>query len=169
LTTGALVSPTRARGRERQALTFRAVPARHLFKHGEDVVLILSIQNNSPDPVFVSSLRAKDFVDIRVIGPDGREAPWRGTGKIDSRSYSASDFTVLTSGKRVRAFRTISFKDGSGFLFERPGTYSVSARYSLGPPEYFAPLAGTARIPRGSFSSPPSALCVETCDGDSRK
>jgi hypothetical protein len=140
-----------------------------LFKLGEDVVMVLSIQNNSPDPIFVSSLRTNDFVDIRVIGPNGKEAPWRGTGKIDSRSYSAPDFTVLTTGKRVRASRTISFKDGSGFLFETPGPYSVTAEYSLGPPEYFAPLAGTAKIPRGSFSSAPSTLCIETCDGDLHK
>lgn len=169
VTCGILECPSKEQGTGIQALTFRAVPARHLFKHGEDIVLVLSIQSNLADPVFVSSLRSNEFVDMRFVGPDGKEVAWRGTGKIDSRRYSASDFVVLKTGERVRASRTISFKDGSGFIFERPGRYSVTAEYSLAPPEYFAPLAGKSKIPTGSFSSPTSTFCIEICDGDSHK
>ena len=169
LTIGILDCPSKEEGAGSQALTFRAVPVKQLFKQGEDVVLALSLQNNLAGPVFVNRLKGNEFVDIGLVGPDGKEVPWRSSGRIDSKSYSASDFAVLRAGGRVRASRTISFKDGSGFIFERRGHYSVSAEYSLAPPEYFAPLAGKAKIPTGSFSSSASTFCIETCDGDSHK
>src|ERR1700687_1433935 len=33
----------------------------------------------------------------------------------------------------------------------------------LGPPEYFAPFAGEAKIPTGSFRSMKTAFCIEAC------
>jgi len=151
-----------------QPLSFRAVPKRHIFNHAEDVILLFSIQNNSSDPVFVSRLKGNDFVDIKLLGPDGKEVPWRGSGRIDSKNYSASDFVVLKTHEIVHASRTISPKDGTGFVFKEPGRYTVQAEYSLAPPEYFASLAGSAKIPAESFASPVSTFCIETCGPDSK-
>src|SRR5258706_8996458 len=77
------------------ALAFQARPMKQLFKRGEDVVLILSIRNESTESIFVSRLTTDDFVDFKISGPDGREAPWQGRGRIDSKIYSPSDFAVL--------------------------------------------------------------------------
>jgi hypothetical protein len=154
---------------ESTAVIFRAVPTKRLFKPGEDIVLVLSIQNNSTDPVFVSRLAGDEFVDLKLTGPDGKEVPWQGKRIIDSKSYSPSDFVVLKRGERVSARRTISAKDGHGFVIERSGRYSATAQYSLEPPEYFAPLAGKAKIPPGSLVSRLAIFCFTTCDSDSRK
>ena len=154
---------------ERRALIFRALPAKHLFARGEDVVLVLSIRNESAGPVFVSRLLQDEFVDFKVSGPDEKEVAWQGKGRIDSKSYSPSGFTVLKHGEKVSARRTISLKNGQGFLIGKSGQYSVTAEYSLEPPEYFAPIAGNVKIPNGSFSSVKTTFCVGTCGSGSQK
>jgi hypothetical protein len=154
---------------KRPALVFRAIPTKHLFARREDVVLAVSIRNESARLVLVSRLLHDEFVDLVVLGPDDNEVPWRGTGRIDSKSYSPSDFAVLKIGETVRARRTISLKNGRGFIFRKPGQYSVTAEYSLGPPEYFAPLARDAEIPVGTFASVKASFCIEICGPDSQK
>jgi hypothetical protein len=151
------------------ALVFRARPTKHLFARGEDVVFSVSIRNQSAGPIFVSRLLHEEFVDFNVSGPDGKEVPWRGKGRIDSKSYSPSDFTVLKGGEQIRARRTISLKDGQGYVFHSPGQYSVTAEYSLGPPEYFAPFAGDAKVPPGTFGSVRATFCIEICGPESQK
>jgi hypothetical protein len=146
-----------------RALAFEARPTKRLFTQGEAVVFVLSIRNQSPEPIFVSRLTEDEFVDFRISGPDGKAVPWRGKGRIDSKEYSPSDFAVLKCRERISAKRIISFKDGQGFVFNKPGQYSVTAEYSLGPPEYFAPLAGATKIPTGSFRSVNATFCVEVC------
>jgi hypothetical protein len=111
----------------------------------------------------VSRLTGDEFVDLNVIGPDGKEVPWRGKGRIVSREYSPSDFAVLERYQEISAKRIISLKDGAGFVFDKPGQYSVTAEYSLEPPEYFAPIAGGTKIPTGSFRSAKAAFCIEAC------
>jgi hypothetical protein len=154
---------------KRPALVFRAHPTKHLFAEHEDVVFSLSIRNESARPVFVSRLVHDEFVDFKISGPHGKEVAWRGKRRIDSKSYSPPDFAVLRTGEKVSAKRTISMKDGQGFVFSKPGQYSVTAEYSLGPPEYFAPFAGEAKIPAGSFRSVSAMFCVELCGPDSPK
>jgi hypothetical protein len=144
-------------------LCFGASPETQLFAQGEAIVLVLSIYNRSAEPIFVSSLKSDEFVDFNVIGPDGKEVQWRGTGRIDSRAYSQYDFAVLGKYHVLSAKRVISFKDGRGFIFDRPGQYTVTAEYSLGPPEYFAPFAGKTKVPIGSFTSGKAAFCIEAC------
>lgn len=151
------------------ALVFRARPTKHLFARGEDVVFSVSIRNQSAGPIFVSRLLHEEFVDFNVLGPDGKEVPWRGKGRIDSKSYSPSDFTVLNRGEQIRARRTISLKNGRGYVFHSTGQYFVTAEYSLGPPEYFAPFAGDAKVPAGSFGSVRAAFCIEICGTESQK
>jgi hypothetical protein len=151
------------------ALVFEARPARPLFRRGDVVVLVLSIRNESAGLIFVSRLTDEEFVDFKINGPDGKEVPWRGKGRIDSKQYSSSDFAVLKSGQKISAGRIISLKDGEGFIFTKPGRYSVAAEYSLGPPEYFAPLAGDTNIPTGSFRSMKATFCVDVCDPASEK
>ena len=143
-------------------LCFWANPQTQLFKQGERVILVLSIYNSSAEPIFVSRLSDDEFVDFKIIGPDGKEVPWRGKGRIASREYSASDFAVLDGWHEISAKRTISLNHGAGFLFDKPGQYSVTAEYSLEPPESFAPFAGETKIPTGS-SRYNAAFCIEAC------
>ncbi len=153
---------------KRPVLTFRAAPAKHLFSRGEDVVLYLSIRNESTERIFVSRMTQDEFVDFETKGPDGREMLWQGRGRIDSKAYSRSDFAVLRSGEEITAMRTISQKNGQGFVFSKPGSYSVTAKYSLGPPEYFASFAGETKVPSGSFPSKQNTFCIESCSTQSR-
>jgi hypothetical protein len=144
-------------------LVFEAIPPKQLLTRGEAVVLVLTIRNRSEGPICVSRLKGDEFVDFSIIGPDGKEVPWRGKGRIDSREYSPSDFAVIERYQEISAKRIISLKDGAGFVFDKPGQYSVTAEYSLGPPEYFAPFAGETKIPTGSFRSTKAAFCIEAC------
>jgi hypothetical protein len=144
-------------------LVFEAIPAKQLVTRGEAVVLDLYIRNRSAGPIFVSRLKGDEFVDFSIIGPDHEEVPWRGKGRIDSKEYSPSDFAVLKRYEEITAKRIISLKDGAGFVFDKPGQYSVTAEYSLGPPEYFGPFAGETKIPTGSFRSTKAAFCIEAC------
>jgi hypothetical protein len=111
----------------------------------------------------VSRLTGDEFVDFSVIGPEGKEVRRRGKGRIDSRAYSPSDFAVLERYQEISAKRIISLKGGAGFVFDKPGQYSVTAEYSLEPPEYFAPFAGQTKIPTGSFRSAKATFCIEAC------
>ena len=111
----------------------------------------------------MSRLKGYRFVDFSVIGPDGKEVPWRGKGRVASKEYSPSDFAVLERYQEISAKRIISLKEGAGFVFDKPGQYSVTAEYSLEPPEYFAPFAGGTKIPTGSFRSDKAAFCIEAC------
>ena len=87
----------------------------------------------------MSRLTDDEFVDFMITGPDGKDVPWRGKSRIDSKSYSASDFAVLRSGEKLSSKTTVSLKNGHGFMFNQPGHYTLMAEYSLGPPEYFTP------------------------------
>ena len=127
------------------------------------MVFAISIRNESAGSVLVSSLRDDEFVDFKVIGPDGKEVARRGKRRIDSKSYSPSDFAVLKTWEMVRVKRTISLKNGLGFVIDKSGQYSVAAEYLLGPPEYFAPLARDAKVPIGTFRSAKTTFCIEIC------
>jgi hypothetical protein len=147
-------------------LCFSVLPEKQFFVQGEPVILVVSIYNWSAKPaapVFVSSLKDDKFVDLKVIGPDGKEVPWWGKDRISSREYSPADFSVLATYRQISAKRVISFKDGAGFVFDKPGEYFVTGKYSLGPPEYFVPFAGEAKIPTGTFRSTKAGFCIEAC------
>jgi hypothetical protein len=144
------------------ALAFNATPAMQLLTRGEAVVFDLEIYNQSGTPIFVSRLTGNERVKFSVVGPDGQEVPWQGEGRMDSKVYSASDFTVLQPYHSITAERIISLKDGAGFVFDKPGQYSVTAEYSQGPAESLAPSAREASIPTGSFHSK-TAFCIEVC------
>jgi hypothetical protein len=142
---------------------FEALPATPLFPRGEAVVLVLCLRNRSAGPIFVNRPKGDEFVDFNIAGPDGKEVPRRGKGRIDSKEYSPSDFAVLERYEEITAKRIISLKDGAGFVFDKHGQYSVTAEYSLEPPEYFAPFAGETKIPTTSFRSTKAAFCIEVC------
>jgi hypothetical protein len=130
-------------------LVFEALPSRQLFTRREAVVLVLYLRNRSEEPLFVSRLKGDEFVDFNVTGPDGKEVPLQGKRRIDSKRYFPSDFAVLERYQETSAKRIIALKDGAGFVFDKPGQYSVTAEYSLEPPEYFAPFAGKTKVPTG--------------------
>ena len=100
-------------------LCFSALPEKQLFVQGEPVILVMSIYNWSAKPaapVFVSSLKGDEFVDLKVIGP---EVPWQGKGRISSREYSPADFSVLATYQQISAKRVISFQGRSRIYFRQ--------------------------------------------------
>jgi hypothetical protein len=144
-------------------LYFSASPRAQLVAQGEPVILVLEIYSRSEEPIFASRLSDGDFVEFKVIGPDGKEVPWRGERRSNSSAHTLSDFVVLEQYHEISAKRTISFKDGAGFVFDKPGQYSVAAEYSLGPPETLAQFAGETRIRAGILRSTKAAFCIEAC------
>jgi hypothetical protein len=139
------------------------VPQTQLLAQGQPVVFVLSIYNASDKPVFVSRLKGDDLLDFKVVGPDGQEVPWQGKPRSGRRGYSSSDFAVLEKYREVSAERTISFRDGAGFNFDKPGQYSVTVEYALDPPARLASFAGNTMIPTGSFLPVKAAFCIEAC------
>ena len=124
---------------------------------------MLSIYNWSEEPIFVSRLKTDEFVDFKIIGPDGKEVPWRGGRPSNSDAHSPTDFAALEKYHEISAKRTISLEGGVGFVFDKPGQYSVTAEYSLGSAEGFAQFAGVTKIPAGIFRSTTAAFCIEVC------
>jgi hypothetical protein len=137
--------------------------SKQLFSLGEPVVIVLQLYSRSEQPILVSRLWGDEFVSFKLIGPDGNEVPWVGETRAGSKGYSASDFTVLGQYKEIDANRTISLKDGAGFAFDKPGQYSLTAEFSMGPPEDFAPFAGQTKPAMGSFHSTKLSFCIEAC------
>jgi hypothetical protein len=145
-------------------LYFWASPSKQLFSLGETVVIVLRLYSRNEQPILVSRLQGDEFVSFKLVGPDGREIPWQGEALAGPKRYSLSDFTVLRQYKEIDANRTISLKDGAGFAFDKPGQYSLTAEFSMGPPENLAPLiTGHAKTPTGSFPSTKVAFCIEAC------
>lgn len=129
------------------------------------MVLVLHLYNHSEEPIFVSRLKSNEFVKVNVIGPDGKEVPWQEKARSTSKEYSSTDFAVLNPYQEITAEQVISVKDGTGFVFDKLGQYSVTTEYSLGRPEHLASFAGKTKIPTGSFHSQ-AAFCVEVCIRD---
>ena len=144
-------------------LYFYTLPSKQLFSLGESVVIVLQLYSRSEQPILVSRLQDNEFVSFKVVGPDGNEVPWQGETRAGTEGYSPSDFTVLGQYKEISAHRIISLKDGAGFAFDKPGQYSLTAEFSMGPPENFAPFAGQAKSAMGTFRSTKLAFCIEVC------
>jgi hypothetical protein len=130
---------------------------------GEPVRIVLQLYSRSEQPILVSRLQGNEFVSFKVIGPDGNEVLWQGETHADTKEYSPSDFTVLGQYKEFSANRIISLKDGLGFSFDRPGQYSLTAEFSMGPPENFALFASHAKSAMGTFHSTKLEFCIEAC------
>ncbi|HJT70312.1 MAG TPA: hypothetical protein VJ731_08945, partial [Terriglobales bacterium] len=144
-------------------LYFSTLPSKQFFSLGEPVGIGLQLYSRSQQPILVSRRWADEFVSFKLVGPDGNEVPWQGEMRAGYKGYSPSDFTVLGQYKEIDANRTISLKDGTGFAFNRPGQYSLTAEFSMGPPENFARFAGQAKPPMGTFHSTKLAFCIEAC------
>jgi hypothetical protein len=56
-------------------LCFWASPQTQLNTQGAPVILVLTIYSRSAEPIFVNRLTGDEFVDLNVIGPDGKEVP----------------------------------------------------------------------------------------------
>jgi hypothetical protein len=130
---------------------------------GEPVVIGLELYSRLEQPILVSRLQGNEFVNLKVVGPDGNEVPWQGKAPERARAYSPSDFTVLGQYKAISADRIISLKDGRGFAFIQPGQYTVTAEFSMGHPEDFAQFVDQAKPAVGSFRSSKLAFCIEAC------
>src|SRR5882724_5155667 len=115
-------------------LYFWAAPSKQLFSLGETVVIILRLYSRNEHPILVSRLQGDEFVSFKVFGPNGNEVPWQGKQQAGSKGYSPSDFTVLGQYKQLSANKIISLKDGTGFVFDKPGQYSLTAEFSMEPP-----------------------------------
>lgn len=144
-------------------LYFSIDHAKQLFLLGEPVVIGLQLYSRYAQPILINRLWGDEFVSFKLIGPDGMEIPWNGAARAVSGRYSASDFTALGQYNEINANRTISLKDGTGFVFDKPGEYSLTAEFSMGPPEDFAAFAGQAKPPVGIFNSAKLSFCIEAC------
>jgi hypothetical protein len=143
-------------------LYFYALPSKRLFWRGETVVIELQLYSRSEQPLLVSRMLDDEFVSFKVIGPDGNELQWQGETRAGFKEHSPSDFTVLGQYKQISANRIISLKDGAGFVFDKPGQYSLTAEFSMGPQGKFAPFEVQAKTPMGSFHAK-VAFCIEAC------
>ena len=144
-------------------LYFYTLPSKQLFSLGEPVEIVLQLYSRSEQWILVSRLQVNEFVSFKVIGPDGNEVPWQGDTQAGNKGYSPSDLTVLGQYEQISANRIISLKDGAGFAFDKPGQYSLTAEFSMGPPENFARFAGPAKPAMGAFHSTKLAFCIEAC------
>jgi len=144
-------------------LYFWAAPSKQLFSLGETVVVVIRLYSRNEHPILVGRLQGDEYVSFKVFGPDGNEVPWKGKPEAGSKGYSPSDFTVLGQYKEISANRIISLKDGAGFVFDKAGQYTLTAEFSMGSPENFAPFAGQAQTLTGSFHSTRVAFCIEAC------
>jgi hypothetical protein len=144
-------------------LYFSTIPSKQLFSLGEPVAIGLELYSRSEQPILVSRLQGNEFVDFKVIGPDGNEVPWQGKARDRIRTSSLSDLTVLGQYTAISANRIISLKDGTGFAFDKYGQYSLTAEFSMGSPETFATFAGQAKPAVGLFSSSKLEFCIEAC------
>jgi hypothetical protein len=144
-------------------LYFWASPAKQLFSLGENVAIVLRLYSRNEHSILVSRLQRDEFVRFKVFGPDGNEVPWLGKPQAAFSEYSPADFTVLGQFKEVSADRIISLKDGTGFVFDKPGQYSLTAEFSMDPKDRFASVAGQGKAPIGSFHSTKVAFCMEAC------
>jgi hypothetical protein len=143
-------------------LYFYALPSKQLFSLGESVVIVLQLYSRSEQPILVSRLQGDEFVSFKVIGPDGQEVARQSEALAASKGHSPSDFTVLGQYKQISANKIISLKNGAGFVFDKPGQYSLTAEFSMDPQDRFASFAGRAKTPIGSFHSK-VAFCIEAC------
>lgn len=130
---------------------------------GEPVVIGLELYSRFEQPILVGGLQGNEFVKFKLVGPDGNEVPWQDTAPDRTKAYLPSDFTMLGQYKAVKADRTISLKNGTGFAFNQPGQYTLTAVFAMVPPEEFAPFAGQAKPAVGSFRSSKLAFCIEAC------
>jgi hypothetical protein len=144
-------------------LYFYTRPSKQLFWMGEPVVIGLELYSRSDQPILVSRQLGNEFVNFKVVEPDGNEVPWQRKVPDRAREYSPSDFTVLGQYKAISADRTISLKDGTGFAFNEPGQYTLTAEFSMGPPEGFAQFADKTKPAVGSFRSSKLVFCIEAC------
>jgi hypothetical protein len=143
-------------------LYFYALPSKQFFSRGETVLIELQLYSRSEQPLLVSRMLGDEFVSFKVIGPDGNEVTWQGETRAGVKEHSPSDFTVLGQYKQISANRIISLKDGAGFVFDKPGQYSLTAKFSMGPPGKFAPFGVQAKTPMGPFHAK-VAFCIEAC------
>jgi hypothetical protein len=139
-----------------------ALPSKQLFSLGESVVIVLQLYSRSEQPILVSRPQGDEFVSFNLIGPDGKVVARQGEALAASKGHSPSDFTVLNQYKQISANRIISLKNGAGFVFDKPGQYSLTAEFSMDPQDRFASFAGQAKTPIGSFHSK-VAFCIEAC------
>ncbi len=130
---------------------------------GEPVAFGFQLYSRSEQPILVGTLQGKDFVRFKVVGSDGNEVSWQGEAQAHPRAYAASDFTVLGQYQATSTNRIISMKDGTGFAFDNPGQYILTAEYSIGPPETFVPFSGQAKRAVGTFPSSKLVFCIEAC------
>ncbi|SNS26863.1 hypothetical protein SAMN05421770_101268 [Granulicella rosea] len=142
---------------------FYTNPAKQLFWVGEPVVIGLELYSRFEQPVLVAPLQNNEFVQFKLVGPDGNEVPWQGKAPDHARAYSPSDFKVLEQYNAVKAERTISLKDGTGFACNRPGQYTLTAVFSMGSPEHFTLFADQAKPIVGSVRSSKLAFCIDAC------
>ncbi len=123
---------------------FMVAPSKQFYSLGETVAscrCALTVNRNRR--LLVNRRWGEEFVRFRLLGPDGNEVPWQSkAGGIPQANTPPLISTVHWGNiRKSHANRIISAeKDGTGFVFEKPGQYTLTAEFSMGPPENFAPF-----------------------------
>jgi len=119
-------------------LAVRISTAKTMFALGEPVDVVVTVSNQSAGVVTLvsSATLASEFLDFKVVGPDGRVG--YGGDKVKSR-VPEERLTDLAPGDSL-AWTVRLNAAGEGYALTRPGMYTLAATYGV--PDYGAPLYG---------------------------
>jgi len=113
-------------------LQFGVIPEKREYQVGEVMKFKFYLRNSGDQDVLVARrFVLNQYVWLEISGPDGKELPW--CGKIDG---GADSFLILRPGAKIQSVVRVSCDShrDSGFVFDRRGTYNVSAYYHLPEP-----------------------------------
>ena len=151
-------------------LEFSAVPEKQSYQVGEIVRLVFALNNSGDHSVLVARhFILHEYVWLAISGPEGKELGW--CGKIDGRVESPDEFAILAPGATIRSVVRVScdaHRD-SGFVLDRPGTYTVSAYYHLTQPAtYLRRMAGNAPVTTDRIRAKPVVIVLKSSLGVER-
>jgi hypothetical protein len=140
-------------------LEFGAVPNKPVYRLGEVIEFTFSLRNlGSTDVLVARRFVLNKYVWLEITGPDKKELPW--CGKIDGR---IGEFAKLEPRAEIHSLVRIScnVRRDSGFVFDRPGTYKVSAYYHMPEPvQSLKRIAGTAIVTTSPIRAKPTTITI---------
>jgi hypothetical protein len=132
-------------------LLFEIEPTKDTYQMGEAVEFRFRLQNLSKQRILVArTFQLTHFVHLDISTPQGGSAEW--CGRIISQIDSPRSFVILSPHESTSTKLTVSCVNKEnrgrawGYLFEKPGTYTVNATYRLPHPTSFT----TKQFPNAS-------------------
>lgn len=140
-------------------LEFRALPNRPEYQLGEVIKFKFSLRNLGRTDVLVAKrFVLNKYVWLQITGPDNKELPW--CGKIDG---GIGEFAKLEPRAEIHSSVRVScdVHRDSGFIFDRPGTYKVSAYYHMPEPaSSLKRIAGAAIVTTSRIRAKPTTFTI---------